>query len=322
MTEDALVTTVTGPVSARSLGFCQPHEHIMLRAGQPSRLNPALRADEIQKSRMEVLDFFHAGGRSLVDAQPVGCGRMPSALAAISQDTGVHIIASTGFHLQRFYPAGHWLHSISLGQLTDLFVSELSDGMYENADQSLEGPVVPYRAGLIKTACESGPLTARSKTLFSAAARAALLCHAPIMIHTEVGCNPMEVFRFLTAAGVSPVSMIFCHMDRTMPDRKTDLQLCREGSFVEHDTIGRPKYHSDQAELHLILDLLNAGCASQVMLSLDTTNQRMRAYGGPIGLTYLIGTFLPILAAAGISQETIHLLTTDNPARALARQTI
>lgn len=322
MTENVLVTTVTGPVPARSLGFCQPHEHIMLRAGQPARLNPALRADETEKSRTEVSDFFRAGGRSLVDAQPVGCGRMPSALAAISQDTGVHIIASTGFHLQRFYPTGHWLRSAPPGRLTELFISELLEGMHENADQSLEGPVVPYRAGLIKTACEAGPLTARSKSLFSAAAQAALLCHVPVMIHTEAGCDPMEVFRLLTAAGVPPKRMIFCHMDRTMPDQKTVFQLCREGAFVEHDTIGRPKYHSDQAELCLILDLLEAGYAGQVMLSLDTTNQRMRSYGGSIGLTYLIGTFLPILAAAGIPQETIRLLTTDNPARALARQVI
>lgn len=44
------VTTVLGGISPEALGFCQMHEHIMLRKGVPASLDPALMADDIEKA--------------------------------------------------------------------------------------------------------------------------------------------------------------------------------------------------------------------------------------------------------------------------------
>ena len=254
-----------------------------------------------------------------MDAQPIGCGRMPEELARISQETGVHIVASTGFYLQRFYPEGHWLYTCSERQLEELFCSELSYAMYENADNALKGPVVKRRAGLIKTACEGETLSPLSKKLFTAAVNASLACDAAIMIHTEAGSKPLALFSFLTGLGVSPERLIFCHLDRAIPEETVAHQLCSEGAFVEHDTIGRFKYHSDEEELRLILNLLNGGYQDNLLLSLDTTNQRMMSYGGSIGLTYLLKQFLPALSRAGVPEEVLCTITMKNPMRALRR---
>ena len=48
------VTTVLGGISPEALGFCQMHEHIMLRKGVPALLDPALMADDIEKSTQEL----------------------------------------------------------------------------------------------------------------------------------------------------------------------------------------------------------------------------------------------------------------------------
>lgn len=319
MNEAGTVMTVTGRIPASRLGFCQCHEHIMLRPGVPSEINPALEAGDVEKSRREVEDYRTSGGNSLVDAQPIGCGRMPAQLAEIARTTGVNVIASTGFHLQRFYPARHWIHTISEGRLEEVFVHELTVGMYDNADRALVGRYLPIRAGIVKAACESGSLTRNSRRLFAAAARAAVFCGVSVMIHTEQGCSPLEVFDFLCGLGLPPQRMLFCHMDRTMARQDVVRQLCREGAFAEHDTIGRPKYHSDEAEIRLILELLDAGLDRQLLLSLDTTNQRMLNYGGSIGLSYLKNTFLPRLEQAGVSPAAIRTITCENPARALGR---
>ena len=317
MSDVRRITTVTGDISVSELGFCQCHEHIMLRSGVPATLNPALRADDVGKSSLEVAQYIQCGGTSLVDAQPIGCGRMPEELKRISEDTGAILIASTGFHLRRFYPTQHWIHTISETRLEGLFVHELTVGLYENADRTLTGSVLPIRAGIIKTACEGEPLSQDSRRLFAAAARAALQCGTSVMIHTEKGCNPLEVLDYLCGCGVPPQRLIFCHLDRTLPNQYITAQLCKEGAYIEYDTIGRLKYHSDSEEIRFILELLEQGFDRQLLLSLDTTNQRMRSYGGEIGLDYLLKIFLPMLESAGVAREVLHTIMRENPACAL-----
>lgn len=65
------VTTVLGGISPEALGFCQMHEHIMLRKGVPASLDPALMADDIEKSTQELSLLRAAGGCTVVDAQPI-----------------------------------------------------------------------------------------------------------------------------------------------------------------------------------------------------------------------------------------------------------
>ena len=153
MNEPGYITTVTGDIPADALGFCQCHEHIMLRPGVPSSLNPTLQAEDVGKSSSEVAWYLRRGGRSLVDAQPIGCGRMPAALKRVAENTGALLIASTGFHLQRFYPAQHWIHTIAQTRLEELFIHELTVGLYENADRTLAEAVLPIRAGIIRRGC-------------------------------------------------------------------------------------------------------------------------------------------------------------------------
>lgn len=310
------ITTVLGEITPEELGFCQMHEHIMLRRGVPAALDSALEAGDVNKSAQEASAYRAAGGGALVDAQPIGCGRMPAELAEVSHRSGVSVIASTGFHVRRFYPAGHWLFEMRESKLEELFCREIEDGMYENADRKLDGTVTQHRAGIVKAALEAGMPDRTARKLFFAAASAARCCCVPLMIHTDKGSDPLALLNYLTSVGLDPGQMIFCHTDRTMPNGQIAKTLCKEGAYLEYDTIGRFKYHSDEEEIRRIGDVLD-GAEDRLLLSLDTTNRRMHSYGGSIGLDYLIRTFLPIMRGYGISTETVRRLMYENPRRAL-----
>lgn len=316
-----VITTITGDISPDKLGFCQCHEHLLIAPGRSGMIDPALCFDDAAQSAEEVLLYQSAGGSALVDAQPVGCGRMASGLLQIAQQTGITLIASTGFHKMLFYPEEHWIFSTSLPHLAELFIHELDTGMYVDADSRLPQKWIPAKAGIIKTALDACGLTEQYKKLFYAAAAASRKTGAPIMIHVEKGSDPLELLDFLTHLGIVPARLIFCHLDRACPDPGVHLALAAAGSYLEYDTIGRFKYHDDQQEIRLFQMIKENGMLSRLLFSLDTTRLRLQAYSGSaaVGLDYILRVFLPLLKEAGFSSEEIRRISTDNPRDILAR---
>lgn len=310
--------TVVGKIRPESLGFCHSHEHIMLKKGKSFEQNPALCAESVEKSLAELKSFYAVGGRALVDAQPVGCGRMSAELADISVESGVHIIASTGFHKMIFYEEFHWIFTWSEKRLQDLFVHEIMTGMFTGSDQS--EPVIYHnaRAGVIKTALDTIGLDKQYRKLFSAASGAQLRTGAPMLIHIENNADPLMLDDFLASRGVMPEKRIYCHLDRAVSDISIHRELCGRGCYLEYDTIHRPKYHSDEAEIAILRQLLDAGFADRILLGLDSTNQRLKAYGGDIGLSYIKEAFIPLAVLEKISESDIRAFMVENPARAFA----
>ena len=86
--------------------------------------------------------------------------------------------------------------------------------------------------------------------------------------------------------------------------------------MLEYDTIGRFKYHDDESECRLIAHMIEQGYEKQLLLSLDTTAQRLASYGdSSIGLTYLLRKFIPLLKRFGVSDQTIDSIMIGNPMR-------
>ncbi|MFR9062970.1 MAG: hypothetical protein ACLVJO_03945 [[Clostridium] scindens] len=116
------------------------------------QINPALCMDDMEKSLEETKRFHLAGGQSFIEAQPCGANRMALELRRLSEDSGVHIIASTGFHKLCFYPKEHWIRTLPPSDLEEVFVRELTEGMFVDADQGMPQTPCDARAGIIKTA--------------------------------------------------------------------------------------------------------------------------------------------------------------------------
>ena len=310
------ITTVLGDIEPNKLGFCQSHEHISIARGYSYQVNPDLCIDDFSLTKKELESFYRAGGRAVVDAQPIGCGRQADMIEKLSMDTGVSVISSTGFHKMQFYPDNHWIFKLDEDTLADLFIAELLEGMFIDCDTA--DPLVQKRccAGQIKTALDVGDFNVQYRKLFSAAAKAANRTGAAIMIHVEKDSEPLVLAEYLQIWGVEPSQMIFCHMDRMIPNLEVHKSLCRQGAYMEYDTIAREQYHDNPCEIKMIKELINVGFENQLLLGLDVTRARMTSYGGTPGLTYMAEQFVPLLLENGVSQSIINKILVSNPASA------
>jgi phosphotriesterase-related protein len=286
------------------------HEHLFVRDTPAASLNPALKIDDEAKSALELNDYFKAGGRALLDAQPGGAGRDAAALLRLSRASGIQIVAVTGYHRPMFYPPDSFRFTEDEEKLYGRFLTELREGVAD------DGSPLPIRAGAVKAALGPEGPAGREETLLRAAARAAAAGDVPLVLHTEAGAGAVRAVALCEKAGLDPRRVLVCHADRQAEDFRPHEEIARTGAFLEYDTIGRFKYHDDESEIRLILRMLEKGYRNQLLLSLDTTAARLRRYGGKIGLTYLIETFLPALAKAGVPREDLETLTRVNPARA------
>lgn len=310
--------SVLGILEPKQLGFCQFHEHILLSRGVSYTVNPDLCMDDVNKSLKEVLLYKKAGGCSFIDAQPGGCNRMTMELVQLSGQSGVHIIASAGFHKLCFYPEGHFLYTASENELADIFITELTKGMYTDIDHGFHENICGYKAGILKTALNKEGLSPVYVKLFKAAVRAALETNKVIMVHIEAGADPVKLFDFLIREGAEAANLVFCHMDRACPDLSVHKKLLSEGIYFEFDTIGRFKYHSDEYEASIFKELTDAGFGKQLLFSLDTTRARLKSYeSNAVGLDYILKSFVNTLERAGLTKEQIHLFSHENCIRAL-----
>lgn len=312
------IHSVTGMVDPAEKPFFQSHEHLLISQGRSGEINSTLCFEDYEKSLQELKAFHMAGGEALTDAQPVGCGRMAAQLRRLSEESNVRIVASTGFHKMIFYPEGHWNFTSSETMLADIYINELTAGMYQDPDMQFPSKQTSAQAGQIKTAIEASVMDAQYQKLFSAAASAAIETGAPLMVHVENGCSPEQYLEFLVKKGVKPEQMIFCHMDRACADLGLHKEFARAGVFLEYDTIAREKYHSDKRELEIFHEMIEEGLEDRLLFSLDTTRQRLKSYGGEVGLDYILKTFLKKMEDSGISQNTIEKISRDNPSQAFA----
>lgn len=304
----AMLTTVLGSVAADALGHFQMHEHVFVRATPASEKNPALKIDDEAASLRELKDYRAAGGGSLLDAQPLGAGRDLAALFRLSRESGVNVVAVTGYHLPDFYPRDHWIFSEDGDHLRARFLQELEAG----ADCA-EGRV---RAGAVKAAIGREGAQGRFALCLWAAAQAAARADVPLILHTERGAGAAEAVRLCASAGLSPERVAVCHADRQAEDFSIHEEIARTGAFLEYDTIARYRYHDDASELRLIRHMLDRGCENRLLLSLDTTAARLRAYDAQAaGLDYILRAFLPMMESAGVPRETIRNITVQNPLR-------
>ena len=361
------VRTVLGDIQLESLGHTQCHEHIFIERGKSAEVSDALVLDDFEKGVGELSLYRQAGGSAIVDAQPPAAGRMAEWLAAASRASGVHIVASTGFHKTIFYYDDSYVFSQSEEAIAQLYIDEITLGMSpapsrermvlstspgvrtgtspteEDCPASHAGPPTPshppcdgqmtttgkslkgeetnlsLRAGLIKTAVDKEGIFADAtyEKLHTAAAETQLQTGAPLMCHMEKGADAMEVIRFYLDKGVQADRIWLAHLDRATYDFTYHREILSCGVYLEYDTIARRKYHSDEDERRLLINMIDAGYEDRLLLGLDTTNARMKSYGAPIGLDYILKTFLPFLSDAGISKAQIKKMMVENPRRAL-----
>lgn len=310
----SFVRTVCGDVAPHQLGITHAHEHTVILRGKSSELYPPLLLDQPDKTVRELIAFYKAGGRSLVDAQPIGPERSPILMRELSQKSGVQIIATTGFHRECFYPEHHLLFDGTVEKIANRLEHEITFGMIEDRNQEQ----TDVQAGLIKLTSEYHHIPPLVHKIAEPIAQVHRKTGVPILTHTEHGTCLLEQIEMMERLHVPASSMILCHADRN-PDRFLHREVAASGAFLVYDGIARTKYGPDSVIIDLICDLFDVGLGGQLMLAMDVaTRTTWKEYGGGPGLSYLLTRFIPRLRTAGLTEGQINLMLVQTPQKAFA----
>jgi phosphotriesterase-related protein len=306
--------TVTGPIRPAKAGVTDAHNHVWIApmAGTGPGLPQLFDKPNIMA---ELSDYREAGGGTLIDCQPGGCGRDGRVLLELSRASGVHLVACTGFHLRKYYPPDYWLWQASVSEAQAYFVREIREGLAET--RKIDQPV---RAGCIKVACEVS-VTQSPAALLEAAAMASLETGLAIEVHTEKGAEAEKIVAWFTRYDLRPERLILCHLDKR-PDLDLHRHLAQQGVMLVYDTFYRPKYQPDKNVWPLLERMVADGLERQIAIATDMAEASMwsRLGGGP-GLVGLITKIIPRLQNIGFEQSTIERLVGQNIANRLAQPT-
>lgn len=305
------VNTVLGEKSYEMLGITDAHNHAWIGA-IPGADAAAPVLDQYDLIKNELRGYRSVGGSTLLDCQPGGCGRDVNQLVRLSKESGVNIIACTGFHRKKYYPPDYWLFTAHPSQIANHFVSECTIGMGE-----WEGEKDRPRAGFIKIALEADWM-ATPQAAVEAAAAAACSTGAMLEIHTEKGLLAEKAALFFTQRGVQPHQLVLCHMDKR-PNFSLHAELSRFGVLLEYDTFNRLKYQPETKVWPLLLAMVNAGLSGHIALATDMADSELyKSINKGPGLSSLPGAIQTRLDLMEIPLKSVQEMLGGNIARRLA----
>ena len=303
----AFIRTVRGDIDPSDLGVCYPHEHVLC-SPPPDVTDRDLEMDSKVAAIQELTWFKQAGGRALVEMTPVDYGRNAPGMKRVAEATGIHLIATTGLHKDKF--SSRIVKDKSVEELADCFTRDVTDGV-DGTD---------IKAGVIKAASSLNTITVNEEKVFRAAARAQRQTGAAISTHTEAGTMGLEQIQLLMSEGVNPERIIVGHVDRKL-EWDYHVAMWQAGVTLSYDQISKEKYAPDSQRVEFILRAVQAGFGKQIVLAGDLARKSYwpsYGTGGGPGLTYILWRFIPWLRSEGLSEEAIQDLLVRNPARVLA----
>jgi phosphotriesterase-related protein len=344
--------TVAGPLPAdRVHGPVLPHEHLALDLSHGGDAEAVLDGCHLAPVGAELSALREEFGLSLVvELTCRGMGRDVRALSRLSRESGVAVVAGTGWYYERFHPEE--AATADAGDLAELLIREIDDGIGAGygGDGGGSGPYIgqdtgrdgrdagrdgqdtgwdagqgsdrgpggtPVRPGVIGEAGSHGDVpSAQEVRTLTAAALAARATGLSVATHAQLGRGGPAQLKVLTGAGLAPHRVSIGHQD-LLDDPGVHRELAAAGAYIAFDTIGKENYRSDGTRLRLLLALLEAGHAERALLSCDISRHGyLRSEGGQ-GYGRLFRSFLPRLRAAGADDDLIDLLTRRNPLRFL-----
>jgi phosphotriesterase-related protein len=305
----AIIQSVLGPVSTDELGLILPHEHLFtdLRGVDHPHLGEG-EPKAVARAMMPYLDeAYEAGVTALVECTPAGVGRNPQVLEHLAQQTEMPLVMPAGVYRQEYIPSF----------IQDMSEEELAVWMTRHIAEGFEGSGA--KAGFIKLAVSNEGITQGETKSLRAAARASLETGVVIASHTSgplSGAHALQELEILASRGLGGHRFIWVHA-------QNDTNVQSHVVVAERDAyIGFDGLRPDQEEryLGLVMNALEAGLERHILLSHDAGWYRPgEPEGGATrGFTYLVNDFLPLLREKGVDEDTIRLMTEENPKRAFA----
>ncbi len=304
----SVIETVTGPVSAETLGVTLMHEHVLV---------DFIGASEVSRSRYDAEEVFRTvlpylqqvrelGCETLVECTPAYLGRDPQLLKRLSEASGVRILSNTGY-----YGAAKDKHvpAFAFTETAD----QLGARWTREAERGLDDTSV--KPALMKIGVDEAPLSEIDAKLVRAAAITHRATGLPIASHTGTGAAAMAELDLLEGAAVPTSAFIWVHAQSERDDSFHD-RAARRGAWVEFDGISPA---SLARHLELVQRMKNQGLLDRVLVSHDAGWYHVGEPGGGQFRPYttLFTDFIPGLKSAGFSDAEVRQLLVENPRRAL-----
>ncbi|HWX42179.1 MAG TPA: twin-arginine translocation signal domain-containing protein [Blastocatellia bacterium] len=295
------------------------HEHLSMHypltnalAAKQGAPPPTHYSDDVELMIAETRAAGKDGVSCIVDGGHPDMDRSLAALKRIALESGVYIVAGGGYYMQRNYPA----------QITAKSADQIADDLVAEAKADRLGAY-----GEIGQ--QGGELTADEVKVFTAVGKAHVRTGLPIFTHNAYlgtyAVNPpvprdaaLRQLDVLEAAGARPdriaIGHVCCLDD---PTAEVARQAAKRGAFVGFDRVTIPLL-PDSKRVTMILALLEAGYAGNLLLSSDFSSPRSLKKNGGAGLAQTVIVFGKMLLQAGVSQQTLRGILEDNPRRFLA----
>ena len=231
--------------------------------------------------------------------------------------TGLNIIAGAGYYVDTTHPGG--MDAMTEADIATQIAQEIQTGIGDTG----------VRAGVIGEIGCSWPLTSNERKVLRAAARAQQQTGAAVLIHPGRNDSaPREILDVLAEAGGDVGRTIMGHLDRTIFDADTLLELARSGCYLEYDLFGNEASYypladsldmpSDAQRMDYGSRLVAEGYGDKVVISHDiATKHRLVRYGGH-GYGHILEHIVPRLRKRGLGAEDVEAILVTNPARVLA----
>jgi len=344
--------TVLGPIDPDELGVTLPHEHILFdlsvwfaEPNEASQKYLAYRPVSLETLGWvryhpynnrdnwvmldedvavdELLRYKRFGGCSIVDMSNVGLHRDPLALARVARATGLHVIMGSGFYLEPTWPEG-----LTEEKMVEQIVQDVAVGV---GDTGIRAGVIG-EIGVERFGPEQ-PMNDSYRMSLRATAEAQRRTGAPVNAHPGHSPeSPLEVIEELARAGADVTRVAISHIDRTIFDHATRVELAKTGCYLEYDMFSFEGWHqtrhvlsesnpvvcevpNDAGRASEIVALVEDGFLNQILLSHDhCSKHRLWHWGGP-GYAHILENVLPLLQERGLTQHHIHALLVENPKR-------
>jgi phosphotriesterase-related protein len=298
----AIIRTILKDLSPTDLdGNILFHEHldgVYSRDTRQLTLPPPSSAD-IAPVVADVTAARTNGVICIVDGGHPDMGVNYGHLKQISEQTGVHVVASGGYYVQSTYPAE--IATMNEDEIAASLVKEAAAGRYGAYGEIGDTPA-------------EADFTPDERKVFRAVGKAHVKNNLPIFTHNNYGTGPnvpreiaLRQLDVYESVGVNAQRIAIGHMD-SLPGTNPDIMnaLAKRGAFVGIDRV-RGETKGDEDRVKLILAFLEAGHIDHLLLSSDTRRDYSK-----------VSRFVKQLAAAGVSEANLRTIQVDNPRRFLA----
>jgi len=289
-------------MSIDTSGYTYAHEHLHIDLSG-FKHNLDCRLDQYDLICQEMASLMTLGVRNIVEMTNRYMGRNPQFMIDLMRDTGINVVACTGYYQDAFFPE----------HVATRSVEQLAQEMIDEIEIGIDG--TELKAGIIaEIGSSEGLITPLEEKVFIAAARAHNETGRPISTHTSFSTMGLEQLALLKAQGVDLTRVVIGHCD--LKDNLDNiLQIIDLGAYVQFDTIGKNSYYPDEKRIAMLHALRDRGLLHRVMLSMDITRRSHLKANGGNGYDYLLTTFVPQLRQSGFSQANVDMMLRDTPSK-------